>query len=103
MGGQQLARYGHHPDALIDFLVECEEIESIADAERLNLTGFGWEADRAKLDERIDKALRFRVGGDERAVEAKHSIRKIARGRGFILNSTAAYEGQPCPRTGAPA
>lgn len=95
---QQLGRFGHHPEVAIDFCVEVEELESIAESSRLGLIGFGHEQDRATLDHRIEQALDFRVGADTQAVNAKHLLRQLACSRGFDLCTTAAYAGQPVPR-----
>jgi hypothetical protein len=94
-----LARFGHHPDPAIDFCVEVEELESIAEKARLGLAGFGHEEDRAGFDARVEKALDFRVGGDEQAVAAKGVLRQLTTGRGFNLFSATAYAGQPVPRS----
>ena len=94
-----LARFGHHPDAVIDFLVEAEEIESIAESARLALTGFGHEEDRETLDQRIWAALEFRVGGDAACVDAKDAVRAIAHRRGLNLMTEIAWPGQPLIRT----
>jgi len=90
-----LGRYGHNPDPAIDFLVEIEEIEAIAESARLGLCGFGHEKDRETLDNRIWSALEFRVGGDEACVVAKEAARKLARERGLDLLTEIAYPGQP--------
>jgi hypothetical protein len=98
--GEPMAFFGHHPEPVIDFLIEVEELESIAENARLGLTGFGHEEDRAKLDERIDRALirDFRVGVDQQCVAAKQALRELARRRGFNLMTEIAYAGQPTPR-----
>ena len=96
--GEEVGRFGHHPDAAIDFCIEVEEVESVAENTRLGLCGFGHEDDRATLDDRIGTALDFRVGGDAPAVAAKAALRQLAAQRGFNLHSVQAYAGQPCPR-----
>lgn len=94
----ELARFGHNPSPVIDFLVEIEELEAIAANERLGLTGFGHEEDRASQDARIERALDFVTGGDQQAVEAKQWLRQRASERGFDLTGVVAYAGQPIPR-----
>lgn len=94
-----LGRFGHHPDPACDFCVEVEELEAIAESARLGLTGYGHEAERETLDERIEEALNFRVGADEIAVNAKAHLRKLAVSRGFSMHGTIAYDGQPWPRS----
>lgn len=100
MSAEQLGRFGHHPDPAIDFCEEVEHLESIAENARLGLTGFGHEADRERLDARIERALDFRVGGDAIAVAAKAVLRQLAAARGFDLSGEIAYAGQPIPRHG---
>ena len=95
---ENLGRFGHHPEAAIDFCVEVEEIEAIANNAKIGLTGFGHEQDRAGLDERIERALEFRVGADSNSVAAKDALRSLAQERGFDLTTEIAYAGQPCPR-----
>jgi len=94
----QLCRFGHHPDAAIDFCIEVEEIEAIAACARLGLTGFGHEQDRETLDSRIERAMDFRVGGDAGAVSAKAALRAIATARGFKVTGEHGYAGQPLQR-----
>jgi hypothetical protein len=69
--GEPLGRFGHHPDPAIDFCVEVEELQGMAANRKL---GFNTEP---TLDERVAKAMLFRVGGDEGAVKAKELLRKI--------------------------
>ncbi len=95
---EKLARFNHHPDPACDFCEEVEHLESIAESWRLGLTGFGHEADRLTLDDRIERALGFRVGGDLGAIKAKQSLRELAVMRGFDMSGEQAYEGQPIPR-----
>ena len=80
-----LACFSHHPDPACDFCEEVEHLESIAESWRLGLTGFGHEADRLTLDDRIERALGFRVGGDLGAIKAKQSLRELAVMRGFDM------------------
>jgi hypothetical protein len=93
-----LGRFGHHPEAATDFCVEVEELEAIAESARLGLSGFGHEEDRKTLDQRIERAMDFRVGGDAIAVSAKEVLRKMAATRGFDVSGTKAYAGQPLRR-----
>lgn len=74
-GEPMLARFGHHPDPAIDFCIEVEVIEG----EWLNLkAGFlNGTPTREQLEDRVFKAMQFRAGGDEGAVNAKHALRKI--------------------------
>jgi GGDEF domain-containing protein len=69
------SRFGHHPDPATDF---CVEVDDIA-AEIVNLDVF--EAGPAawhEMSDRIDRAMDFRVGGDESAVAAKDKLREIS-------------------------
>ena len=93
-----LGRFNHHPDPAIDFCEEVESLESIVENERLGLSGYGHEEDRIGLNDRIERALDFRVGGNENAIVAKAALRRLATGRGFTLRAEAAYAGQPIPR-----
>lgn len=94
---EQLGRFGHHPEPAIDFCVEVEELEAIAESTRLGLTGYGHEDDRAGLDRRVESAMDFRVGGDSNAVQAKAALRELAAARGFSVTGITAYAGQPLP------
>lgn len=85
--GQQLARFGHHPDPAIDFCEEVEQLESIAANARMGLTGFGHEEDRETLDARIGRAMTFRVGGDANAVQAKATLRELEKARAAIAKA----------------
>jgi hypothetical protein len=71
MGDETLGRFGHHPDPAIDFEVEVEELIGMAYNRRVR---FDPEPD---LDARVERAMRFVVGGDPGAVAAKHELRKI--------------------------
>lgn len=95
---EPLGRFGHHPNPAIDFLVEVESIERLAEELRKCVTHIGHEADYAALPSRIERALEFRVGCDSRCVEAKGRLRVIARAFGFNLLSEIGYIGAPCPR-----
>lgn len=74
---KQLGRFGHHPDPAIDFCVEVEDLDAIANSAKLGLTGFGHEADRDGYAARYQRAMEFRVGGDEGACFAKHTLRAL--------------------------
>jgi hypothetical protein len=93
-----LGRFDHHPDPAIDFCIEVEEIQSIIENARLGLSGMGHEEDRADLNNRIERALDFRVGGDEQAVNAKAVLRRVAAERGFVVDGVQSYAGQPLAR-----
>lgn len=81
-----------------EFLIEIEEIESIAENFRLGLKGFGHEADYAALPGRIERAMDFRVGVDQACIDAKRSLRAIATAFGFNLQTEVQYYGEPIPR-----
>lgn len=63
--------FGHHPDSAIDFCVEVEEIIAMACNRKV---GF---APEPALDARHFRAMQYRVGGDEGAVNAKHMLRNV--------------------------
>ena len=66
-----LGRFGHHPDRVIDFCVEVEGLEGLVEDVRAGIQ------DRKPVEGRIFKAMQFRVGGVERAVMAKGTLRKV--------------------------
>ena len=69
----KLGRFDHHPDPAIDFCIEVDAIEAeVFDATHGLISGSG-------LNRRIERALEFRVGGDIGAVNAKASLRRVAR------------------------
>jgi hypothetical protein len=76
--GERLGRFGHHPDPANDFCVEVEVIEGLAYDESVGAKVGG------DLSERIARAMTFRVGGDEIAVRAKATLRKIEAARAAI-------------------
>lgn len=63
--------FGNHPDPAIDFCIEVDGIEGLAADYRAGLEA------RQSVEDRIFKAMQFRVGGDEKAVAAKAHLRKI--------------------------
>ena len=75
-GNLDVGRFGHHPDPAVDFCEEVDQLKGIAH----NVTvGFGdWFTDWIDLDERIFRAMSFRVGGNQNAVAAKGDLRKLA-------------------------
>lgn len=75
MSPETLGRFGHHPDPAIDFCVEVEVLEGIAYDRSV---GFANPAD-GSFDERLSRAMEFRVGGDRGAIYAKHRLRELAR------------------------
>ena len=72
---ERLGRFGHHPDPAIDFCVEVEALEGEAHNIAVGFTN--GTPPRAVIAERIARAMEFRVGGDEGAVNAKYELRKI--------------------------
>lgn len=68
---EKLGRFGHHPDPAIDFCVEVEGIEGLY---RDVLAG---QAVAERLQARLERAMQFCVGGNEGAVAAKATLRKI--------------------------
>lgn len=64
-----LGRFGHHSDPAIDFCVEIDVVQGmVADLKA------GLEK-RQAVEDRISKAMAFRVGGDQQAVAAKAALR----------------------------
>jgi hypothetical protein len=72
---ERLARFGHHPDPAIDFCIEVEVLEGETHNIAVGFTN--GTPPRAEIAERIARAMEFRVGGDEGAVNAKCELRKI--------------------------
>lgn len=70
-----LGRFGHHPHPAIDFCVEVEELQSIATDRGLCVTNFN----DGELEARVERAMKFTVGGDPIAVAAKDILREIER------------------------
>lgn len=66
-------KFSHHPTPAIDFCVEIEEIKAMAYNRRI-----GFDAEQT-LEERIERAMMFRVGGDQNAIDAKADLRQIER------------------------
>ena len=64
-------KFGHHLDPAIDFCVEVEELQGMACNRKI---GFDPEP---TLDDRVFRAMQFRVGGDECAVAAKSALREL--------------------------
>lgn len=74
---EKRGRFGHHPDPAIDFCIETEIIGN----EWLN-TKMGFMVGtppRSEIEERVSKAMEFRVGGDLNAIEAKAALRIVER------------------------
>jgi len=60
--------FGHHPDPAVDFCVEVDTLEGLVEDVRAGLEK------RKPVEDRIFRATMFRVGGDERAVEARKRL-----------------------------
>ena len=71
----KLGLFDHHPDPAIDFCIEVEEIE----AQAWNLKHGLHAPTEWQLNNRIRKAMYFRVGGDQGAVAAKDKLREIEK------------------------
>lgn len=75
MNTETLGRFGHHPHAATDFCIEVEALQGA----HFNLTHdipnpkIGAEEFR----QRLERAMDFRVGGDEIAVNAKALLREL--------------------------
>lgn len=74
VSAKPLGRFGHHPDPATDFCIEVEELDSIVTDKLLGLRG-----DEAMPNQRIRRAMEFRVGGDPASVNAKLMLRDIER------------------------
>lgn len=88
-----LARFGHHPDPAIDFCVEVETLESRLHQAEHGLSKPGTEPETvAAVLVDIQRAMDFRVGGDEGAVNAKHVLREL---EARATPAPAAQEAEP--------
>lgn len=73
-----LGRFGHHPDAALDFCIEVEALTGrLHDAKHgISKPGTPAEVVQAVAND-IARAMTFKVGGDEGAIYAKHCLRKL--------------------------
>lgn len=66
----ELGRFGHHPHPAIDFCAEVDELIGMAANRRAGLP-------EPTLEDRITRAMEFRVGGDRWAIAAKARLREL--------------------------
>jgi hypothetical protein len=64
--------FGHHPHPAIDFVTEVDAIEGEISDQAAGLPP------AMCLRTRIERAMKFTVGGDMKAVAAKHDLRTVA-------------------------
>ena len=69
----ELCRFNHHPDPAIDFCVEVESLLGEIENQRIGFKN--GTPTQSELDNRIEHALDFKVGGDPGAVLAKQQLR----------------------------
>lgn len=67
----ELGRFGHHPNPAIDFCVEVDVLKGMVYDAKVGLL------DVETVNERIFRAMSFRVGGVERTVAAKAHLRRL--------------------------
>ncbi len=73
-----LGRFGNHPDPATDFCIEVEKLESRLHQAQHGLSKPGTEPETvAAVLNDIQRAMDFRVGGDEGAVAAKGILRGL--------------------------
>lgn len=72
------ARFGHHPDPVIDFCHEVEIIEGLHYDMNNKILGAPADAD---FNARLERAMSFTVGANQQAVAAKNGLRAIALAR----------------------
>lgn len=72
MTDEKLGRFGNHPDPAIDFCCEVDEIEALVFDAVNSIRDCGAEATH-----RIGRAMDFRVGGDQNAIDAKGRLREL--------------------------
>lgn len=85
--------FGHHPEAEIDWSIECEELENVISNLHLGLSGFGHEEEYDRLGSRLSKFLDFSTL-DTHILEMKRQLREHIRQLGFTM-SPKWYEGAP--------
>lgn len=66
-----MSKFGHHPDPATDFAIEVDSLEGMLADYKAGLE------QRAALEDRIFKAMQFRVGGTLMAVAAKQALRDV--------------------------
>lgn len=66
-----MSRFGHHPEPAMDFAIEVDAIEGMMADYKAGLEK------RGALEDRILKAMQFRVGGTVMAVAAKQALRDV--------------------------
>jgi predicted pyridoxine 5'-phosphate oxidase superfamily flavin-nucleotide-binding protein len=66
-------KYNHHPDPAIGFCIEIDEIKAMAYNRRIGLDP------EPTLENRIERAMGFRVGGDLNCIDAKATLRELER------------------------
>ncbi|WP_146038755.1 hypothetical protein, partial [Paracoccus sp. SY] len=75
-----IGRFGRHPDPAIDFCIQVETLESRLHQAMHSLCKPGDEPETVQtVLAAIERALEFRVGGDEGAVKAKAVLRDLER------------------------
>lgn len=76
---EKLGRFGHHPDPANDFCIEVEAIVGLHFDALHGISKPGTEPiTMAEVQQRIDSAMDFTVGGDEIAVKAKATLRTLS-------------------------
>lgn len=71
--GNNLGRFGHHPNPAIDFCTEVDCIAGLSYDVGVGLATVGYVLDR------VERAMAFTVGGDIPAMAAKDRLREIER------------------------
>lgn len=71
-GTEKLGRFGHHPDPAIDFCVEVDYLKGMQYDVGCR------RASEAEFNDRVARAMEFRVGGDQHAIAAKAVLREMA-------------------------
>ncbi|MBZ9600686.1 hypothetical protein [Phyllobacterium chamaecytisi] len=75
---ETLGLFGHHPDPANDFCIEVEAIEGLHFNALHGISKPGTTPPTmAEVQDRISRAMEFRVGGDEIAVKAKAKLRAL--------------------------
>lgn len=69
MNTEILGRFGHHPDPAIDYAIEVDVIEGLVEDCKAGLEK------REAVEERIARAMQFRVGGTVLGISAKQALR----------------------------
>ena len=94
-GDEELARFGHHFDPAIDFEIEVESLQSRLFNAKHGLAKVGTQPETVEaVTAAIDRAMEFRVGGDQSAVRAKAILRALQSDSAPAVSATREGDGE---------